>query len=283
MAGRRSWSTVAQELEVRRAAVGVVERGVDRLRVEAEEPGRGASCSSRTSRRAGTAARSATSRARSGRPRARSAALGARARVARVAQERDARPCAAGGSRKRRVELGVEPVEGVPVRRLEAGPGREVADVARGHAERVRHERRQVRRGLAVEDPGDRRGEEAVDGRAEVERRRAGTAAGRTSAGGTRARPRRGPAPGRRSPGAAWIASARVQPARGAPTAQARRSAVARVRASATVGGSSLAAVRRWANGLRSLPTPIRPSATAWSGAVPRPENGSRTTSPGRL
>ena len=41
-------------------------------------------------------------------------------------------------------------------------------------------------------------------------------------------------------------------------------------------------AVSRWANGLRSLPTPIRPSADAWSGVVPRPENGSRTTSPRR-
>ena len=28
--------------------------------------------------------------------------------------------------------------------------------------------------------------------------------------------------------------------------------------------------------------TPTRPSAHAWRGVVPRPENGSRTTSPGR-
>src|SRR5258706_9274603 len=64
--------------------------------------------------------------------------------------------------------------------------------------------------------------------------------------------------------------------------AQASRSAASRVRASAAVAGSVFAAVRRWARGLRSLPTPIRPSAHAWSGVVPRPENGSRTTSPRR-
>src|SRR4029079_14434591 len=55
-----------------------------------------------------------------------------------------------------------------------------------------------------------------------------------------------------------------------------------RVTAWARVAGSTLAAVSRWANGLRSLPTPTRPSAQAWSGVVPRPENGSSTTSPGR-
>ena len=57
---------------------------------------------------------------------------------------------------------------------------------------------------------------------------------------------------------------------------------MSRTAASASEGGSTLAAVRMWANGFRSLPTPIRPSAQAWSGAVPRPEKGSRTTSPGR-
>src|SRR5204862_2935055 len=64
--------------------------------------------------------------------------------------------------------------------------------------------------------------------------------------------------------------------------AQARRKAASRVRASGGLAGSTFAAVRRCANGLRSLPTPIRPSAQAWSGVVPRPLNGSRTTSPGR-
>src|SRR5207342_251664 len=63
---------------------------------------------------------------------------------------------------------------------------------------------------------------------------------------------------------------------------QARRSWARRVVACARVAGSTLDAVSRWANGFRSLPTPILPSAQAWSGVVPRPENGSRTTSPGR-
>ena len=63
---------------------------------------------------------------------------------------------------------------------------------------------------------------------------------------------------------------------------QARRSWVSLVVAAARVAGRTLEAVSKWANGLRSLPTPIRPSAHAWSGVVPRPENGSRTTSPGR-
>ena len=81
--------------------------------------------------------------------------------------------------------------------------------------------------------------------------------------------------------GSAITHSARaIQPA--APAFQPSRSEARRVDASARVAGSTLAAVRRWANGLRSLPTPMRPSAQACSGVVPRPENGSRTTSPGR-
>src|SRR5260221_6727736 len=63
---------------------------------------------------------------------------------------------------------------------------------------------------------------------------------------------------------------------------QPKRSWVSLVWAWARVAGSTFAAVSSWAKGLRSLPTPIRPSAQAWSGVVPRPENGSRTTSPGR-
>ena len=90
------------------------------------------------------------------------------------------------------VELGGEAVEDVPARRGELGPGREIADVARGHAERVRHELGQVARALAVEDAGDRGGEEArrcgPRGRATSAR----TAAGRACPGGTRARPRLG-------------------------------------------------------------------------------------------
>ena len=66
------------------------------------------------------------------------------------------------------------------------------------------------------------------------------------------------------------------------PACQASRSPARRVVAWARVAGSTFAAVSRWAKGLRSFPTPIRPSAQAWSGVVPRPENGSRTTSPGR-
>jgi len=82
--------------------------------------------------------------------------------------------------------------------------------------------------------------------------------------------------------GAAWMAAASSSHVP-EPEAQARRRAVALVFASAAVGGSAFAAVRRCAKGLRSLPTPMRPSAVAWRDAVPRPENGSRTTSPGRL
>ena len=48
-------------------------------------------------------------------------------------------------------------------------------------------------------------------------------------------------------------------------------------------GGSIAAAVSSCAKGLRSIPTPMRRSSPAWTGTVPRPQNGSRTTSPGRL
>ena len=61
------------------------------------------------------------------------------------------------------------------------------------------------------------------------------------------------------------LARAASQPADvGVPArAGARRAGCAPRRG---VAGSTLAAVSRWANGLRSLPTPIRPSAHAWSG-----------------
>ena len=67
--------------------------------------------------------------------------------------------------------------------------------------------------------------------------------------------------------GSANTRSARAsQPAD--PAFQPSRSAASRVVASARVAGSTFAAVSRWANGLRSLPTPMRPSAQACSAPV---------------
>ena len=82
-------------------------------------------------------------------------------------------------------------------------------------------------------------------------------------------------------PGFVTIESARAFHS-AAEAAQARRSEATRVLTSGLVGGSTLAAVKIWANGLRSFPAPMRPSAHACRGVVPRPLNGSRTTSPGR-
>ena len=120
------------------------------------------------------------------------------------------------------------------------------------------------------------------------------TAAGRASRDGRPGRPRPAPAPCRRSapsarPGAGTGRRAdrplpragERRPARGVGVPAQPELGQARHRGRARVAGSTFEAVSRWANGLRSLPTPIRPSAQAWSGVVPRPENGSRTTSPG--
>ena len=151
---------VAQEGEVRLAVVGVVEGRVDLAGVEAEEPrpqpvvvavlddpqvGRRGDHEPGPLRPAQVA----------------QGLAGTRGDVAGVAQERDA------FDRRRRlaeepVELRGQAVEDVTPRRGECGARRELADVARGHAEGVRHELRQVARALAVEDAGDRGGEESV-------------------------------------------------------------------------------------------------------------------------
>ena len=237
-----------------------------------------------------------TSRARSGRPRARRAARARRPAV-RASPRRLIPAVAGSGWRYRRSSFAARRVEHVALRRLVAGPGDELAHVARRHAERVGHDRRQVGGRLAVEDPGQRAGEEPVRPVVEAEvgaheqqlgerprvERDARPRPGRPpSARRVRRRcrrPARTPTGGRRAPGR----DRRGRASAPASPAHTSRSAASRVRASAGVAGSSLAEVSTWASGLRSLPTPMRPSAAAWTGAVPRPENGSRTTSPGRL
>ncbi len=106
-----------------------------------------------------------------------------------------------------------------------------------------------------------------------------------TSAGTSSVGAAPGPAPTRGTGTAAGSAATRSAMAIQSVevTFQASRRAASRVAVSARVGGSTFAAVSRWANGLRSLPTPMRPSAQACSGVVPRPLNGSSTTSPRRL
>ncbi len=123
-----------------------------------------------------------TRRARSGRPALAQGGPRPLARVARVAEQGDP------ADRRERVavepaELRVEAAEDVALGRPEAGPGDEVADVAGGHAERVRHDLRQVGGALAVEDAGDRRGQEPVDPVVQVGATSGRTGAGRTSAG----------------------------------------------------------------------------------------------------
>ena len=237
-----------------------------------------------------------TRRARSGRPRARSAAR-TRGATSRASPSSAIPSIDGGGCAEQPVELLRQPVEDVALGRRELRPGGEVAHVARRHAEGVRHELGQVRRALAVEDPGHGGGQEAVGPvvepesgpdeqelaeRPRVERERdlgrdalgaVGRAAGRArrpgrGRSGRPERPRRALGEGQPARGARVPAEPELRPGGSSPAAR--------------VAGSTLAAVSRWANGLRSLPTPIRPSAQAWSGVVPRPENGSRTTSPGR-
>ena len=138
----------------------MVQLVVDRLRVEAKEPGpqpvviavaQHTQVGRRGDGKPGPVRQATGAQGRAGAP----------ARGARIAQEREAA--------RRRQRLPVEPVqlrrqrvERIALRRPEAGPGREPADVARRHAERVGHQRRQVRGRLAVQDPDHRPGEEAV-------------------------------------------------------------------------------------------------------------------------
>ena len=157
------------------------------------------------------------------------------------------------------------------------GPGDEIADVAGGHAEGVGHDRREVAAALAVEDAGQGGQDEAVGSIVGDRGPPAGTAPGPACEGGRPGRLRPGRArpgvagPGRRTagcrgagartssePGSATTARrSRATPRRTA--AQARRRAATRVLTSALLGGSTLAAVRTWAKGLRSLPAPIAP------------------------
>ena len=283
---------IAQEREVRLAVVGVVERRVDLARVEPEEPGPqpvvvavldDSQIGRRRDDEPGAVRPAQVAQGRAG----------TRRDVACVAEERDA------FDRRRRlseepVELRGEAVEHVPARRGERGPRGEVADVARRHGEGVRHELREVARALAVEDAGDRGGEEAVRPIVElqggpdeqqlgerVRMEREGDLA-RDDLVGARRTSRRAGSRDERRAGIGDDPRAELRPA--APPRRSRRAAAGRVGSppAPRVAGSTLDAVSRWANGLRSLPTPIRPSAQAWSGVVPRPENGSRTTSPGR-
>ena len=121
-----------------------------------------------------------------------------------------------------------------------------------------------------------RRGQEAVRAVVEAERASGRTAAGRACPGGTRGRPRRDgldAAPAERRSRRPGCGRRRIghDPSGERRPARRRRSR----RAGARSGGSwprrasparPSTAVSRWANGLRSLPTPIRPSAQAWSG-----------------
>ena len=195
-----------------------------------------------------------TRRARSGRPRARRAARArrpggrARRRGARCRWSR----AAAGGTGGRAWRQGVEDVA---LRRLVAGAGHEVADVARRHAERVGHDRRQVRRRLAVEDPGQGPGEEAVRAVVEAELRADEQELGRACAGGRRARPRSGRPPcARRGRRRCPLRGRRPTDGPGAP-ARARR-------ARATRPASAAQASRRAAS--RSPGLGGRRRARAW-------------------
>ena len=221
-----------------------------------------------------------TRRTRSVRPRARSAAR-ARGATSRASPSR-----ATPFDRRRRlaeepVELLRQAVEDVALGRGERGPGREVADVARRHRERVRHQLREVARrscrggSRSAPPPGsgrsDRRGG-AWSARTGADRASADGRPGRPRAGRVRRRRAGDPSdPAARDQGSR-VCRARPRPAHPARASrrefafQASRSWASRVVACARVAGSTLAAVSRWANGLRSLPTPIRPSAQAWSG-----------------
>ena len=160
---------VAQEQEVRLAVVGVVERRVDLAGIEAEEPRPqpvvvAVLDDAQVRRRGHDQARpfGPSTRAQGG--------PGPRRHIAGVAQEGDAL------DRRRRlaeqaIELLRQPVEDVALRRREVGPGREIAHVARRHRERVRHQLREVARALAVEDAGQRGGEEPIGPVVEPERR----------------------------------------------------------------------------------------------------------------
>ena len=168
-AGRSPARTSRRNAEVRLAVVGVVERRVDLPRVEAEEPRPQpvvvAVLHDPQVRRRGHDEAGAIGQA-AGPQRG----LRPRRHVAGVAQQRD--PGRGGrGLAVEPTELALEAVEDVALRRAERRPGREVADVARGHAERVRHDLGQVRRTLAVEDAGQGGGQEAVGRPVEVEAR----------------------------------------------------------------------------------------------------------------
>ena len=234
-----------------------------------------------------------TRRARSGRPRCAEGLADPWRHVARIAEQGHA---LGHGWRlaEEAIELRPEAVEHVPFRRGEVGPSCEIADVAWGHAEGVGHDLGEVARALAVQDARGRRGQEPVGAVVEAERRPDeeqlrervrvegeghlgwdGLGEGGPDAGTG------GGDQGRRYGG--QDALGELQPVGRLP--RSRPVGVPSGGSSRRAGsaGSTLEPVRRWANGLRSLPTPIRPSAQACNGVVPRPENGSRTTSPGRV
>ena len=184
--GRRPAEDVAQEGEVRLAVMGVVEGRVDGAGVEPEEPRPQpvvvAVLDDPQVRRRGHDEPRAVRSAQLAQGRA-----GAWRDIAGIAEQGDP------FDRRRRlaeqpVELGRQAVEHVAFRRGERGPGREVADVARRHAERVGHQLGQVARALAVEDAGDRGGEEPVGPIVEVERASARTGAGASVVGMERER-----------------------------------------------------------------------------------------------
>jgi hypothetical protein len=52
---------------------------------------------------------------------------------------------------------------------VKIGPGHKITHVTRRHAERVRHHRREVRRALPVQDPGQGGQQEAVGSILDVE------------------------------------------------------------------------------------------------------------------
>ena len=218
---------------------------------------------------------------------------GTRAGRAGVAVERDA------GRRRQRlaveaVQLGRQGVEDVALRRLVAGPRDEVADVARGHAEGVGHDRRQVGRRLAVEDPGQRTGEEAVRAVVEAQvraheqelRERA-----RRERDGDLVRDRLRPrvrAVARAGGGHAGGRVARVRlhcVGEGEPGGRVRvpREAEGGEAGAGLGGRAGLELGRRQDVGERvEVVADADPALrAACRGAVPRPENGSRTTSPG--
>ena len=129
-----------------------------------------------------------------------------------------------------------------------------------------------------MEDPGQRGGEEPV-GRLveagggpdeqELAQRPRVEGEGDLGGNGLAARsPGRSaePAAGTRRRGAPAATRAASSSQAAASNDQSMRRPARRASSSRAVGGSTLAAVRTWASGLRSLPTPIRPSAQAWSG-----------------